>query len=55
MNNRKKEYPIDGNEQNMVYARDIYAYLANNNKAVKFLKRKMNKRFRKFNKNIDDE
>jgi hypothetical protein len=50
-NNGKKEFPIDGNEEDLCYARRIYRYLSNP-KNVKFLKTKMNKRFRKFNKNL---
>lgn len=42
-----KPYPINGAEQDVTYARRIYAYLQNNNKTVKFFKRQMNKRFRK--------
>ena len=49
-NNNKKEYPINGLEQDVVYARDIYRYLQNNNKTVKWAKRQLNKRFRKNNK-----
>ena len=42
----RKPYPIDGNEQDCTYARRIYCYLRHNHNNVKFLKRKMNKRFR---------
>lgn len=41
----RKPYPIDGFEEDLVYSRRIYSYL-NNPKNTKFLKRKMNKRFR---------
>lgn len=54
MNNLKKEYAIDGYEEDLLVARKMYCYLRNNSKNVKFLKKKMNKRFRKFNKNIDN-
>ena len=54
MNNLKKEYAIDGNEEDLLEARKIYCYLRNNHKNVKFLKKKMNRRFRRFNKNIDN-
>ena len=37
----------------LVYAKDIYCYLQNNNKLVKFIKRKMNKRFRRIMKKIN--
>jgi hypothetical protein len=50
-NNGKKEFPIDGYEQDSVYSRNIYKYLSNS-RIVKFLKTKINKRFRKFNKNL---
>jgi hypothetical protein len=53
MNNGKKEFPVDSNEQDLIHARHIYGYLSNN-KNVKFLKTKMNRRFRKFNKNINN-
>lgn len=50
-----KEYPKNGFEQDVVYARKIYSYLKNNPSLVKFVKRTMNKRFRKSwnNKNFD--
>ena len=54
MNNLKKEFPIDGFEEDFVSGRKIYCYLRNNNKNVRFLKRKINKRFRKFNSNINN-
>jgi hypothetical protein len=54
MNNLKKEFPINGYEEDLVQARKIYCYLRNNSKNVKFLKKKMNKRFRLFNKNINN-
>lgn len=53
MNNGRKEFPIDGNEQDLIHARKIYCYL-HNPKNVKFLKTKMNRRFRRFNKNINN-
>jgi hypothetical protein len=43
----KKPYPINGIEQDVTYARKIYCVLRNNPKLVKFIKRQMNKRFRK--------
>lgn len=43
----KKEYPINGLEQDVIYARNIYCYTANNPSLVKWVKRKMNKRFRR--------
>jgi len=41
-----KSYPINGLEQDVIYNRKFYKYLANNSKLVKWVKRKMNKRFR---------
>lgn len=43
----KKPYPINGIEQDVTYARKILCVLKNNSKLVKFVKRQMNKRFRK--------
>jgi hypothetical protein len=43
----KKPYPINGIEQDVIYARKILCILKNNTKLVKFIKQKMNKRFRK--------
>lgn len=43
----RKQKLIDGDEQDVVYARGLYCYLRNNNKLVKFIKRKMNKRMRR--------
>jgi len=48
-----KPYPIDGLEQDVTYARKILCVLKNNTKLVKFTKRKMNKRFRKQNKQYE--
>lgn len=50
-----KEYPKNCFEQDVVYARKFYKYLKNNPSLVKFVKRQMNKRFRRnFNKDLDD-
>jgi hypothetical protein len=49
----KKPYPINGIEQDVTYARKILCVLKNNTKLVKFIKRQMNKRFRKLNKQYD--
>lgn len=43
----RKPYPINGLEQDVTYSKNIYCYLSNNNKLIKWVKRKMNKRFRK--------
>ena len=48
-----KPYPINGLEQDVTYARKILCVLKNNTKLVKFTKRKMNKRFRKQNKQYE--
>jgi hypothetical protein len=50
----KKPYPINGDEEDATYARKIYCYLAKS-RVAKLIKRKMNKRFRKQLKQIDDE
>ena len=42
----KKEYPINGLEEDVIYGRHRYCYLKNNNKIIKWTKRCMNKRFR---------
>jgi len=50
-NNGKKEFPENGNEQDVVYARSIYCYIRNGRGITKNVKRSLNKRFRKFHKN----
>lgn len=42
-----KRKTVDGLEQDVVYARGLYCYLANNSALVKFTKRKINKRERR--------
>ena len=42
----KKEYSINGLEQDVIYGRSRYCFLKNNNKIIKWVKRHMNKRFR---------
>ena len=42
----RKEYPINGLEQDVIYGRSRYCFLKNNNKIIKWVKRHMNKRFR---------
>lgn len=39
--------PINGLEEDVIYARDIYCYTANNPSIVKFVKRQINKRDRR--------
>ena len=47
--NGKKEFPIDGHEEDCTskYGRKIYCYIINGKGVTKYNKRKMNKRFRK--------
>ena len=47
MDNGKKEYAINGLEQDMIYAKDIYCYTQNCRGLSKWVKRQMNKRFRR--------
>lgn len=51
-NNGKQEYARDGEENDMLFARKYCTHRAGR---AKFTKRKVNKRFRKFNRNIEDE
>ena len=37
----------DAFEYDLIYGKHVYCYLHNNNKLVKWIKRKMNKRYRK--------
>ena len=55
--NGRKEYPIDGTEQDVCskYCRRIYCYLQNGRGVAKCIKRKMNKRFRKRYKRLYEE
>lgn len=50
--NGKKEFPIDGDEEdvNSRKTRKIHKYIINGKRVVKSIKKKMNKRFRKRNK-----
>lgn len=50
--NGKKEFPINGLEQDVTskYWRRIYCYIRNSRGITKYVKRVMNKRFRKRNK-----
>lgn len=43
----KKPYPNNSLEQIVTYCRKQYCFTKNNSKIVKWVKRKMNKRFRK--------
>ena len=51
-NNHKKEFPANGLEQDITSskARKIYCYIQNSKGLTKWVKRQMNKRFRKSNK-----
>jgi hypothetical protein len=50
----KKPYPTDGFEMDVTYGRKLYCYL-NKSKLAKYIKRKMNKRFRKQLKQINED
>jgi ADP-dependent phosphofructokinase/glucokinase len=52
MNNDKKEYPINGLEQDCISKknRNILAYVSNIAGIKKFAKKQLNRRFRRFNK-----
>ena len=56
-NNGKKEFPINGIEQDVIskYGRTIYCYIKNGRGITKSIKNQLNKRFRKYNKNISKE
>lgn len=52
----RKQILKDGLECDVVYGKGIYCYLCNNNKIVKYTKRKMNKRMRReLKKELYDE
>lgn len=51
-NNGKHEFARDGEESDMIFTRKIHTHNAGR---AKYVKRKMNKRFRKFNKNLFKE
>lgn len=46
MNDGKREYPINGVEEDIIYCRDLYSY-AQRSGLSKWVKRQINKRFRK--------
>jgi len=50
--NGKKEYPINGSEQICINAKKQYKFVKNNPSIKKYIKRQMNKRFRRKNKII---
>lgn len=56
MNNGRKEYPQTGSEEDVIskWGRKIYCYIRNGRGVTTFVKTQMNRRFRKFNKNIDN-
>jgi len=43
----RRQKLISGDEEDLVYAKRRYRYLKNNTKLVKWLKRQMNKRYRR--------
>jgi hypothetical protein len=56
MNNGKKEFPINGLEEDTTsyFGRKYLCFVTNVRGIKKFVKRRMNRRFRKFNKNISN-
>lgn len=48
----KKAYPIEGGEYDVICYRHMYCYIKNNPIVVKRVKKQMNKRFRKYNKQL---
>lgn len=44
-----------GLEYDVIYGRDVYCYLINHPKIVKFVKRQLNKRIRKEGKRVTNE
>jgi hypothetical protein len=56
MNNGKKEFPINGLEQDATskFGRTYYCFIANVRGIKAFVKKQLNRRFRKFNKNISN-
>ena len=56
MNNGKKEFPVNGLEQDATtkWGRKYLCYIRNNPTIKRFVKRAMNKRFRKAGKNIEE-
>lgn len=55
--NNKKAYAQSGLEEDVLskYSRTICAYLANNRGIIKFVKKSINKRMRKYNKQLTKE
>lgn len=55
-NNGKKEFPINGLEEDVAstYARSAYCYTKNVRGITRFAKNQMNRRFRRFNKNLPE-
>ena len=54
MNNGKKEYPINGLEQDTTFARNIYCFVKNVRGIKRFVKNQLNRRLRRYNKNINN-
>lgn len=54
-NNGKKEFPINGLEYdcNSKFGRKYLAFIKNISGIKKFVKKQMNRRFRRYNKQID--
>lgn len=56
MNNLKKEYPINGYEEdvNSKFGRKYLCFVKNVRGIKKYIKNQMNRRFRKFNRNTSN-
>lgn len=56
MNNHKKEYPINGYELDVTskFGRQYLCFVKNVRGIKKYIKKQMNRRFRRFNKDISN-
>ena len=52
MNNGKKEFPINALEQDCTFARRFFCYTKNIKGITSFVKKQLNRRFRKSNKKL---
>ena len=52
MNNKKKEFPVNSLENKCIYKRDVYCFIKNSKVIVSFVKKQINRRFRKSNRKI---
>ena len=55
-NNGKKEFPINGLEEDCTskQARKVYCYIQNTPRIKSFVKKQLNRRFRKYNKKLTE-